>query len=234
MKKCTVFFLAALLISISGIAGTDIIISLPEMPALIDEFNKLIIEMQKEYRDGKFIVIGKFPFARSVNNIITGKADVHMPLLFNDIAKRNIKDYIFSTESLTVAPFVLYANKNVKGLNARTVRKFKMCTDRGHVQYFDFEITPVDSIESALKMVDRGRMDGYFFSMASTDPVLKRSGLKNIKRVFYQDFQIKMILPNKERGRQIDKIVSGIIRILKRRGVCRKLLGPAEYTDWQI
>jgi polar amino acid transport system substrate-binding protein len=234
MKKYVIFFLAALFTSISGFAQTDITITISQIPPLSKEFHELVNLMQKEYKDGKFIILGEFPYVRSVNNIIIGKADLHMPALYNEVAKKNVKDYIFSTENLTIAPFVLYAKKNVAGLNAKTAYKFRMCTDRGHVQYFDFKIEPVDNYESTLEMVNIGRMDGFIFSMVTVDPLLKKSGLKNIKRVLYQNVEVKMIFPNNKRGQEIDKIVSPIIRVLKKKGVCPVLLEPAFYTDWQM
>jgi hypothetical protein len=70
----------------------DIRFSLPDLPPLVDAslhgpLVDLLRSMETDDRGDRFVIDGPFPFKRSVNNVISGKFDAHMPLLRNpDIA----------------------------------------------------------------------------------------------------------------------------------------------------
>ena len=86
-------------------------------------------------------------------------------------------------------------------------------------------------------MVEAGRIDGFIFAMPETDQKLKELKLKNIKRIFYKKFDVKIVLQKNKRGKEVDRILSNIIQSLKRKGIYQKIMGPIydqKFEDWQI
>ncbi|MBW1783932.1 MAG: hypothetical protein JRL30_24725 [Deltaproteobacteria bacterium] len=149
-----------------------------------------------------------------------------MPLLLNPDVSEDSLPFGHSTETIFDVVFVLYTNKKNKDIDPTNVGKYVIETDRAHVGYFDFPIKPSDSIESSLKKVDMGRIDGFIFAMPETDAVLKRLGLKNIKRTEFRKFEVKIIIPKGQKGKEVDAILSKLIQTLKNNGEYEKAMGP--------
>ncbi len=139
----------------------------PEKGVLVD----LVRAMDEAYPEGK-ILIGVYPFKRSVDNVISGNADFHMPILLNPLIPEEKLPYSHSTVTFRKVIFVLYANKNNKDINPQNLcdHKYKIETYRGVADYFDFPVIPSDSIENSLKKADLGRTDGCILAMPEAEP----------------------------------------------------------------
>lgn len=211
--------------------------SIAEMPVhAISETEGIQIDLVRAIEKvvGQHISIGVFPFARSMRNVIQGEADFHTPLIKNDITAEAALPYYYSTETIYDVNFVLYTLKG-SDVSVENLSRYKIETDRAHVDYFPFRVTPSDKIESSLRRLSAGRIDGYIFADTPTDRVLRSIGLKNIQRQLYRTFDVKIILPKTERGRQVDKLLSEAIRKLKASGQMQKIVGPVDqpYDNWQ-
>jgi polar amino acid transport system substrate-binding protein len=242
MKRTILFTLAILCFCLISTAAParDLRASLPLIPVMVDSRDKgvlvdLVKAMAEEYKEGK-ITWEVYPFARSIENIEKGRADFHMPFLVNPNISSEKLPFQFSSESIFTVQFCLYTNKNNREINPSNVSKFNIETDQAHVQYLNFKVTGSPDIESSLRKVDMGRTDGWIFAMYETDALLKKFGLKNIKRWPYKRFDVRMIVAKGEKGKEVDKIVSGLIKKLKANGKYQKVMGKVadqKYEDWQ-
>lgn len=243
MRRTSSLFLAAALcfcFIVATAQARDLKASLPLIPVMVDSKDRgvlvdLVKAMAEEYKDGK-ITWDVYPFARSIENVEKGRADFHLPFLVNPNITPDKLPFQFSAESIFTVQFCLYTNKNNKEINPRNVSKFNIETDQAHIQYLDFKVTGSPDIESSLKKVDMGRIDGWIMAMYETDAPLKKLGLKNIKRWPYKRFDVRIVVSKGEKGNEVDKIVSGLIKNLKANGKYQKVMGKVadqKYEDWQ-
>jgi polar amino acid transport system substrate-binding protein len=100
-----------------------------------------------------------------------------------------------------------------------------METDGAHVPLFPFPVQPAVSIESALRKLDAGRIDGFLFAMRETDQVLKRLGFKSIQRLPYRKFEAHAIFQDTPRGRQQDALFSQRLKVAKQTGSWQRIMG---------
>jgi polar amino acid transport system substrate-binding protein len=213
--------------------------SLPQLPVLVDSKDKGIIidlvkAMAEEYKDGK-ITWDVYPFARSMENVEKGKADFHMPQLVNPKISADKLPFMFSSEKIFRVVFVLYTNKNNKDINSSNASKYKIESSDGTKDFFDFKVAGTPDIESSLKKVDMGRIDGFIFAMPESDSALKKLGLKNIKRQEFAKYDVRIVL-NKTQGKEVDKILTDLIGKLKANGKYQKIMGPIldqKFDPWQ-
>ncbi len=175
-----------------------------------------------------------YPFARSLNNVLANKYDLHIPLIKNPIAPLSDLPYQLSDETLFIVPFVLYTNINRK-IDVSQLNKYQIFTDRAHTSFFPFPIKASTCIPCTLKMVQSGRVDGYIFAQVESDPFVKKFNLSKIKRTLYKNFEVKVVFPKSKRGNNAKECFSksfGQIEDQKRiKKALTKVLG--EYDDWQ-
>jgi polar amino acid transport system substrate-binding protein len=191
--------------------------------------------MAEEYKGGK-ITWELFPFKRSMENVEKGKADFHMPQLVNPKISADKLPFMFSSEKIFRVVFVLYTNKNNKDINPGNVSNYKIETDLGTMDFFDFKIAGSPDIESSLKKVDMGRIDGWIMAMPESDGALKKLGLKNIKRQEYAKYDVRIVLTKGPQGQEVDKILTDLIGKLKANGKYQKIMGPIldqKFDPWQ-
>lgn len=174
------------------------------------------------------------PFASSVYMAQKGRVDFHMPLIKNEIKKDEDLPFTYATDTMFHVNFVVYSNKN-SGVTLENIATKKVETDRAHVEYFPFKITPSNSIVKSLKKVNDGTIDAFVFADFATDPNVKALSLNNIKRDLYKTFDSKIVLPKNERGKDVDKMLSVAIAALKKNGKFQELMGPIDlaYNNWQ-
>ena len=211
--------------------------SLANMPVYAESADKgVLVDFVKAISkvSGSPIKIEVVPFARSMENVISKQVDFHMPLIMVPNADEKKLNYDHSTETIFHVNFVLYSNKN-KPLDLNKLSGLKLETDRAHTQYFPFPIEPSSSLESSLKRVDAGRIDGFIFADFASDPIVKAEKLTNIKRQLYKVFDVKIILPKGGKGGETDKFLTSAISALRKNGEFDKIMGPIDqkYNDWQ-
>ena len=99
-------------------------------------------------------------------------------------------------------------------------------SDRNALPFFDIPLLPSTSVETSLKKVDLGRIDGYIFAMTETDAVLKQLNLKNIKRYEYKVYPAPIAVAKNARGKEVQNILEPLIQKLRDNGTYDKVFAP--------
>lgn len=226
----------ALLATTTFADATDLRISLPLLPPMIEARDKgplaqLAQAIAREWKEGKVTILGPVPFDRSVDNVLSGKADVHFPLIESPGRHEEDLPFRYSSATLYEVPFALYSRRgdsrlNPKQLTIAALGRLHIETERAHTRLFFFQPHEAASIEDGLRRVSAGKSDGFVFSTFATDPVLKRLKLANVERTPYRRFNSKMLLPKGPRGDELDEKLGLIIDRLKDSGEFQKILAP--------
>lgn len=211
--------------------------TLAQMPVYAESATKgVLVDFVKamEKISDNTMSISVYPFSRSMNNVLKGNADFHIPLIKNDIIPEEKLPYSYSTETIFHVNFVLYTRKG-SNVTPENLHLFNVETDRAHVDYFPFKSNPAGQIDLSLKKLHRGRIDAFVFSDAATDVVLKELGFNDIKRTLYKRFDVKIILPKNDHGKKIDQMLTSTIQKLRASGEFDKIMGPIDlpYDNWQ-
>lgn len=110
------FVLISLILCFTSISvfARDLKATLAYLPTLIDDANtgkyvEFLKAIDDAYEDGK-IIKKVYPFERSIQNVLNGRADFHMPLLVNPLISEETLPYRYSTEDIGFVVFVLYTN----------------------------------------------------------------------------------------------------------------------------
>lgn len=232
----SVAFIMALAVAPAAKAGSYQA-SLAQMPVYAESADKgVLVDLVKAIakESGQSISIQVVPFKRSMDNVVNKKVDFHMPLIMNPTTDEKTLPYDHSTATIFHVNFVLYSNK-AKPLDLNNLGQYKLETDAAHVQYFPFKVEPTSNLESSLKKVNAGRIDGFVFADMASDPIVKSLKLGNIKRQLYKVFEVKIILPKGGKGGPTDKMLSDAVAKLQAKGEYVKIMGPIDqkYNDWQ-
>ena len=231
---CRLVWLLSLSSAIS-VCADDIKVSVPEIPPLVQstrggQIVDLVHALSSHYGGGRFLIEGPYPFKRSIDNVASGKSDMHIPLLFNPAAPNPPPGCIYSTESMFHVVFVLYVRndhpiRSLSSLSNLKLEGFSIETDAAHIHLFPFPLEPAVSIESALRKVEAGRIDGFLFAMKETDAVLRRLAFQDIRRIEYGSFDARAIFPDTPKGRRHEAIYSQLLKDCNASGECPRLLG---------
>jgi polar amino acid transport system substrate-binding protein len=196
----------------------------------------ILVELVKMWAKatGNTIEIGVYPFKRSLENAISGEADFHLPMIKNPYKTADELGFKFSTTPIFNVNFVLYTNKD-KPIDKNNLSQYKITTDAAHVDFFDFKISADFNIESALKKLSLGRIDGFIFADSETDLTLKKLGLKNIKRELYKVYDVHAVLPLGDKGKDADQMITEAMQKVSTTSEFKKLMTPltVQYSDWQ-
>jgi len=163
------------------------------------------------------------PFKRSLENVIMRKVHFHMPLIALPPQKAKKLNFDYSTETIFHVNFVIFFNKS-KNVTKNNYHKFKVETDFAHIEFFDKSVKSSTNIEGSLKKVNSGRIDAFIFADNATYPFIKKNNLKNIKSSLYERFDVKIILPKGERGKEVDNFLSETIKKMRRSGEFNKIM----------
>ena len=220
----------------SSLAFLPNILESPEKGVFVD----LVKAIDKAY-PGK-IEIKVFPFPRSLNNIITGIADFHMPMIRNKLISDESLPYRYASEIMGYVCFVIYSNKanpialdKLKNAQKRDSFPFRVETMRGFKEYFPFPVIESSQVASSLQKVNLRRADAFIFAQEESDYTVRRLNLKDIHRELYDHFEDVIVIPKKSRGDVVDHILSDHIRRLKTDGTWQALHLKVHvpYVDWQ-
>lgn len=211
--------------------------SVAQMPVLSESKDKGVwIDLLKALAkaSGDTIEIEVVPFARSMANLMEGRADFHLPLLQVPGSPNGREKFDYSTDGTSQVNFVAYITKT-SSVTVATLRKANVETEAAHLEFFDFPVRPSTNIENSLKKVDAGRIDAFIFADTATDPVLKSTKLPNVKRELYARFDVKFVLPKGGNGGATDKFLSQTIAKLRASGEWQKVTQPLNiaYDNWQ-
>lgn len=238
MKIITgIFIIVFIICPVSSNFAKEYTVSLAKMPVHAISVNQgVLVDLVRaiEKTSGNKIEINVFPFSRSMKSVILNKVDFHIPLIKNDMIPEEKLPYSYSSQTIFMVNFVLYTLKNSK-VTLENLEAFYIETDSAHTDYFPFHVIPSGRIEQSLKKLQFGRIDGFIFADSATDPILKKLGYKNIRRQLYKRFEVKIILPKSEHGKEIDQMLTRAIEELKEDGTYEKIIGTVNkpYNNWQ-
>ena len=234
-------------------------VSIPKMPVhaesqhkgVLVDFVKVLAKKLEQDIDIKIV-----PFSRSIYYVSTGKVDFHLPFIkasadflantpatAKNETKNNLKlkqyshNFIYSDVTIFHVNFVLYSHID-SHIDLNEIEDYKIETDSAHLPFLKNVSLGSNCITCSLKKVQHKMTDGYIFADSSTDPLLQENKtlLPSIKREFYQKFAVKMLFPNTEKGRKLNKKISQVIANMRSSGELAPLLSTVDfsYDDWQL
>ena len=227
--------LAVILISLylPAAVAADLRISLPQ--TLASEANgvwyKLSRAIAREWKEGKVIFLTAATFEKSIENVTTGKADVHFPLMQSPARAEEELPFRYSSFTTSETPFVLFVlqGSDLVERNNLTIAKLskrRIETDMAHAGLFFSSLHGVENIEVGLQRVSAGQSDGFLYSARPAEAALKRLKLDKLVRVPYRRVQDKFVLPKGLEGAELDEKLSLIIDRLKDTGEFQKIMAP--------
>lgn len=240
-------FACVMIICLCGqVSARDLKASLGYLPQILESPDKgafvdLVKALDDVYTEGN-IKIKVYPMARSIKNVVKGKADFHIPLIRNTVVPKDSLPYRFSTESFGKVVFVIYSNKKafitaqmLKEARDKVPFPFKIETCRGLEEYFDFPVISSNTIDQSLKKVSVRRVDGFVWAQEEADYTLQTLDLKVIHRELYCTFDDIAVIPKGPNGDEIDAILSRTIISLRDSGRLQELYHNIHlpYSDWQ-
>jgi polar amino acid transport system substrate-binding protein len=234
--------LAALFAAVIGLGAQELKAVVPQVsPAAIDTYSKVIQAIATA--SGKTVSVQVLPFARAVYVMETKQADLESAITqIPDKSKWAALKFDYSTADFLKIVFVLYTNKakpiGVAELKGGNAKGYRIETDAAHVDHFTFAASPSTSIDASLKKVNAGDIDGFVFSQGTTDGALKRLGLKNIARQYYDTFNGVFMLQKGARGGPIDGMITEGLAKIRANGKYQEIVGPyassaSKYIEWQ-
>ena len=230
-------------IMFSPVHGQDLKASLAILPIhseLADNgqakggFVELIKAIDEVYKEGE-ITIKLYPFARSLNNVISGRADFHVPLIkLPHIAEASLS-YTYASERITEVAFVLYTNTAKPKLDRMKLSKYVIATMMGHTHFFPFTVRENTTISGGIKMLSTGRIDGYIMEQEAVDSFIRKNKIKNIRRELYFQWDSSIVIPKGKKNKAIDEIISAALRKLKATGKLQEITKTIHqpYIEWQ-
>lgn len=238
--------LAVLIIFGTGLASAKSLkVSMAFLPDILETPDKgVFVDLIKaidEVWEGN-IERSVYPFPRSLDNVITGKADFHLPMIRNKVVPVESLPYSYTTEKMGYVVFVIYSHKDnpityERIQQAKNSRPFplKIESAGGFTDYFDFPISDSSAIDTSLKKIDMRRLDAFIFAQEESDFITKQLKLKSIHREKYDSFDDVFVIPKGYKGKEIDKILSQCLVELRASGRLQKLHMNVHvpYQVWQ-
>jgi len=229
-----------------AIRAQDLKASLAYLPKISESPDKgayedLVKAIGALYTNGT-IQISVAPMARSMDDVISGRADFHIPMIRNTVVPADSLPYRCSTTAMGKVVFVIYSNKakpiTLDMLKAAKDQKpfpYQLETGRGLEAYFDFPVTPSNALDQSLKKVDAGRADGFIWAQEEADYTVRTLALKSIHRAFYFAFDDIIVLPKGPKGDQLDAMFTKAIKSLRESGKWQTVYATIHtpYSDWQ-
>lgn len=211
--------------------------SLAQMPVFAESRDKGVsVDLVKAIArvSGATITYELAPFKRSLQNVIDGEVDFHIPLIKNPTVSEDSLNYDYGTTVIHHVNFVLFTNKD-KPVDMNKLADYQIETDAAHVKYFPFKITPSSDITASLRKVNAGRIDGFIFADSVSDPIIKKEQLSNIKRQLYKVFDSMFVLPKGKKGGETDQMLSAAMKKLADQGELKNIVRVIDqpYDPWQ-
>jgi len=236
-------FILCCCISSATLHATTLRASLPLLPkqSMLDDQGRaygplvdLVRAIDSVYREGD-IELKLYPFARSIENVVTGRADFHLPLIKATNYSRTELPFNFSSEPLSSVVFVLYSRADKPLLNPDKLSQYKLSTQYGHKEFFPFAIAEDLETKQSFNKLLRHRTDGFIAAQVVGDSYIKKNKLKNIRRAYFATWQVHVVIPKGDKWQMLDKIISDALIELKASSRFAKITQglDLEFEDWQ-
>jgi polar amino acid transport system substrate-binding protein len=222
----------------------DIIVSIPLIPQIAElkdgKPTGAMVDIYKElathYKDGKMILKTLYPFQRSINNVLSGEADFHYPLIRSNNLDLKQLPFDYVPDEIGKVSFVLYSKTDGKKLDVKNMDQYKIEVPAGHSQYFTFKTIESNDAGQSLQKLLAGRIDGYIDAQEGVDAIIKMNKYKNISRELFTYLDSCAIVAKTPKGEKTKAIVSDLIKKMKKDGSLAKYVGKVcllPYDNWQ-
>lgn len=245
MKKILVIVCLALFIVSCNVgfaqdqSNRDLVASIAELP-----MNAPLIELVKnidEIYPGN-IKITIAPMIRSVNNVLNGEADFHIPSLRNPSIPVSKLPYQFVSERIALVTMVVYSHQDnpiTKNQIDAALAKggpfpYKIEVSAGLEANFPFQAESSRDLNGSFLKLQHKRIDALVRNQEDAEVILKNLKLGMIHRSFYSSFDTALIVPKGPKGDELNRILSDCLKKLKASGKLRSfdaLYQP--YKEWQ-
>ena len=192
-----------------------------------------LVKLMDEFYEAGDIKIALYPFKRSINNVVIGEADFHVPLIKPDINQVD-RPFDYASTCFTKVSFVLYTRATVD-LDVNDLDALNIETQRGHKEYFDFDIDEVDSIDQGMKKMLSARTDGFIMEQDAVDAYIRENEIDKVRRKHFATWDSCIVISKDEKGRQVNAILSTLLSSLEKDGRFREVVANIHkpYVDWQ-
>jgi polar amino acid transport system substrate-binding protein len=223
----------------------DLRASLGLLPGLIDSrdegaFVDLVKAMDRVY-PGR-ILINVYPMARSIRNLTSGEADLHLPALRDANVPESKLMFRIAEEKIGTLSNVIYSNVGKKLTRADIIGaiakggKFPYLLEAtGGDEAVEYPYRANNQIDLSLKMLNAGRIDGFIHPQEEADALIVALRLGRISRSLYSTNDDIVAIPKGAHGDEVNRIVSECLRKLRASGELETLYGKIHrpYSDWQ-
>jgi polar amino acid transport system substrate-binding protein len=222
--------LRASLAQIPGLADS------PEQGVLVD----IVRAIDEVWEDGTIEIV-VFPFGRSIQNVVRGEADFHIPgFVANTVDPSLPTPLARCPVPLGEVEIVIYSHENnpisredIEAAMAAGGR-FPYVIEAGIQEMFAFPTVSSSSTDQSLRKVQAGRVDAYLWP-PEADILVRDLGLDRLHREFLDRYDDPIIVANTEAGREVSEILAEALTILQQQGRLEGLHAPMHmpFTEWQ-
>jgi len=182
---------------------------------------------------GKEASIRISPLMRTLMAVADGSADLQAPYIHNPAITTLSHPFEISSATFWKLNFVLYTHKG-KVFDNNNLARMKLVTNRGWTDIIGFKVGSLTKVEASLRMVNAGRIDGVIYADVVVDPMIKRLGLKNVRRTFFGTFDVKAAIAKNSRSKEIDAMISNAVEKLQGSKEIKALTSNlSSYDNWQ-
>lgn len=227
----------------ASVSTPDLIANAILLPGLVDSADSgplidLVRALDQHYPEGS-IHIHAYPVARALTLVGAGQADLVFPAMRLSPEAEARLPYRFSTEAMGRVSFVLYSHSGRSltrdDLFAAAQRGNPYVIEAPPFSDWGIPTRPLVSFESAFRKIAARRIDGLLWAQEEADSVLRRIGVRRIRRSHYADFDDVFIVPRGPRGDFVDQVLTRALRAVRvsghLEGLYRRVHQP--YQDWQ-
>jgi polar amino acid transport system substrate-binding protein len=236
-----IFFIAG-----SGLANAqELKVSMAFLPGILETPDKgVFVDLIKAIDDVFEGNIQRrvYPFPDSIGNVVSGKADFHLPMIRNKVVPEESLPYAYTTEKMGDVYFVIYSHKDnpitfERIQKAKNTKPFplRIESEGGFLDYFDFPISESSGVKDSLQKVNFKLVNAFIFAQEECDFTVKQLKLKNVHREQYDRFDDVFVIPKGAKGKEIDAILSTCLQKLRSSGKLQTLHEKVHvpYQVWQ-
>lgn len=223
----------------SAVSASPLRVNVAKMPKLAESPNRgVLVDFVRVISKTLAIPvhIRVKPFKRSIADVISGEADLHIPIQ-KPLYVLKGQAYEFTDAVINHVHFVLYTHKSHPISVEDLYRKkgLDIHTDASMLRFFSFPTQPSFHIEGSLRMVDKGRIQGFLFADSVADPIVKRLSLSNVHRQLFKTYEVVGIVSKGQRGKAADQFLKKGVAALKAKGLYMTYMSAVEFPfdPWQ-
>lgn len=230
----------------SAATPPDMSASMAAIPGLIDPPGKgIFVDLVRAIlaHTGAHADVVVLPWPRSVDSVVAGRTDFHVPAIRLPIDKNQHLPYRFMTEKIGKVSFVIYSNAQkpltrkmlMDALHSSERYPYTIETILPAENLFEFPCLSTSDIANSLRKVQMGRVDAMVWAQEESDLVIRQQKLNGIHRELLGEYEDTFVVAANAHGDEVDKILTETIKKMRFSGelaaLYEKLHRP--YDNWQ-